>query len=309
MIEAINHMTDPVEIALKWGDEGREVALATVIATWGSSPLPVGSQLVSDETGAFEGSVSGGCIEGAVITEAMDVIRDGQSKRLFFGVSNEQAWEVGLACGGSIEVFVQRFSPVLLGPITEGHTYRRTLIEAIVIEGPESQVGITGIFDVDGPVAGDWSGDLLAGTAAIINETVEDRTPKRVKNEVGGESVELFLDVFLPSETLIMIGGVHISIALSEMAKLLGYRTIVIDPRTAYPVENSVVSVSVTAGNCTLADGLATALMVMGHPKGLKLVERLEGVECLIVVQKPDGSLIDHASSGFPPDIFHKKSP
>ena len=81
----------------------------------------------------------------------------------------------------------------------------------------------------------------------------------------------------------------------------------VIDPRTGYPVANGVVSVSVTADNCTLADGLATAVMVMGHQKGLALVERIDGAECLIVVQAADGSLIDHASKGFPPDIYHKK--
>ncbi len=81
----------------------------------------------------------------------------------------------------------------------------------------------------------------------------------------------------------------------------------VIDPRTGYPVDNGVVSVSVTADNCTLADGVATAVMVMGHRQGLALVERLEGVECLIVVQAPDGALTDYASKGFPPDIFHKK--
>lgn len=81
----------------------------------------------------------------------------------------------------------------------------------------------------------------------------------------------------------------------------------VIDPRTAYPVANGVVSVTVTAESCTLADGLATAVMVMGHRQGLALVQRLEGVECLIVVQAPDGSFTDHVSSGFPPDIFYKK--
>jgi hypothetical protein len=104
----MNRKEDYIERALKWVDEGRNVALATVIATWGSSPLPVGSQLLVDDKGAFEGSVSGGCIEAAVITEALDVIQEGPGKRLFFGVSNEQAWEVGLACGGEIEIYVER---------------------------------------------------------------------------------------------------------------------------------------------------------------------------------------------------------
>lgn len=93
--------------ALAWRDEGRGVALATVVTTWGSAPRPVGSHLAIDETGAFLGSVSGGCVEGAVIEEALEVIRDGKPRLLSFGVSNEQAWEVGLACGGQIDIYVE----------------------------------------------------------------------------------------------------------------------------------------------------------------------------------------------------------
>jgi len=93
--------------AASWKDEGKSVALATVVTTWGSSPRPVGSQLAVDDSGAFVGSVSGGCIEGAVVQEALDVIRDGQPRMLDFGVTNEQAWEVGLACGGKVQVYVE----------------------------------------------------------------------------------------------------------------------------------------------------------------------------------------------------------
>ncbi len=99
---------DILKTAAQWGDGGKDVALATVVSTWGSSPRPVGSQLVIDEDGNFTGSVSGGCIEGAVITEALEVIRSGEPRLLKFGVTSEQAWEVGLACGGEIEVFVER---------------------------------------------------------------------------------------------------------------------------------------------------------------------------------------------------------
>lgn len=90
-----------------WVDEGRKVALATVIETWGSAPQPVGSQLVIDGEGNFEGSVSGGCVEGAVVTEALDAIATGKPKVLAFGVADETAWEVGLACGGKIRVYVE----------------------------------------------------------------------------------------------------------------------------------------------------------------------------------------------------------
>ena len=96
--------------AAAWAAAGKGVALATVVSTWGSSPRAVGSQLVVDDSGAFEGSVSGGCIEGAVVTEARRTIRDGEPRLLDFGVSDEEAWEVGLACGGSIEVFVEKLA-------------------------------------------------------------------------------------------------------------------------------------------------------------------------------------------------------
>jgi xanthine/CO dehydrogenase XdhC/CoxF family maturation factor len=99
---------DPLAIALEWRSSGRQVAVATVIRTWGSSPLPVGSQLVADDAGNFAGSVSGGCIEGAVIEEARKVIGAGQPRLLKFGVTDERAWEVGLACGGEIEIFVEK---------------------------------------------------------------------------------------------------------------------------------------------------------------------------------------------------------
>ncbi len=94
--------------ALAWMRQGRRVALATVIETWGSAPQPVGSQLLIDENGRFEGSVSGGCVEGAVITEALDVIATGKARTLAFGVADEMAWKVGLACGGKIRVHVER---------------------------------------------------------------------------------------------------------------------------------------------------------------------------------------------------------
>jgi len=104
-------MSDTAEIleqAARWREAGRGVALATVVSTWGSSPRPLGSKLAVDSEGAFVGSVSGGCVEGAVVSEALDTIRDGKPRLLDFGVTNEQAWEVGLACGGKIEIFVER---------------------------------------------------------------------------------------------------------------------------------------------------------------------------------------------------------
>jgi xanthine dehydrogenase accessory factor len=97
-----------LETAEHWLESGNAVALATVTKTWGSAPRPAGSQLAVRKDGVFVGSVSGGCVEGAVIAEAIDAIADGKPRKLSFGVSNEQAWEVGLACGGQIEIYVER---------------------------------------------------------------------------------------------------------------------------------------------------------------------------------------------------------
>jgi len=98
---------DILEQAAAWRLSGRGVALATVVATWGSSPRPVGSQLAVDDKGRMIGSVSGGCIEGAVVREAQDVIAGAKSRLLDFGVTNEQAWEVGLACGGKLQIWLE----------------------------------------------------------------------------------------------------------------------------------------------------------------------------------------------------------
>ncbi len=98
---------DIPELASKWLEEGREIALATVVSTWGSSPRPCGSQLLVDDKGEFSGSVSGGCVETAVIGEAQEVMKTRKAKLLEFSVTNEMAWEVGLACGGTVKVYVE----------------------------------------------------------------------------------------------------------------------------------------------------------------------------------------------------------
>ena len=96
-----------LEQAAEWRAAGKGVAIATVVSTWGSSPRAIGSQLAVDDGGAMVGSVSGGCIEGAVVLEAIEAIKDGKPRLLDFGVSDEQAWEVGLACGGKVQVYVE----------------------------------------------------------------------------------------------------------------------------------------------------------------------------------------------------------
>jgi xanthine/CO dehydrogenase XdhC/CoxF family maturation factor len=99
---------DALRTAAAWRDAGREVAMATVIATWGSSPRPVGSRLVVDDRGNMWGSVSGGCVEGAVVQAAREVIAGGAPRTVDYGISDETAWDVGLTCGGRLQVFIER---------------------------------------------------------------------------------------------------------------------------------------------------------------------------------------------------------
>ena len=103
----MTELNDPLGVAETWCKAGRPVALATVVETWGSAPRPAGSHLVIDGEGNFEGSVSGGCVEGAVVGEAIEVLETGEPRMLEFGVADETAWEVGLSCGGTIRVYVE----------------------------------------------------------------------------------------------------------------------------------------------------------------------------------------------------------
>lgn len=105
--QLIDQHRDPLAIAEGWMKEGRDVAIATVVETWGSAPRPVGSHLVIDADGNFHGSVSGGCVEGTVVSEAVDVIASRNPRMLEFGVADETAWQVGLSCGGRIKVYVE----------------------------------------------------------------------------------------------------------------------------------------------------------------------------------------------------------
>src|SRR2546430_17337662 len=107
-METLARDEDILRAAEEWRKAGREVALATVIETWGSAPRPVGSNLVIDGEGNFLGSVSGGCVEGAVVTEALDVIGSGKPRALEFGVADETAWKGGLSCGGTIRVYLAK---------------------------------------------------------------------------------------------------------------------------------------------------------------------------------------------------------
>jgi xanthine dehydrogenase accessory factor len=206
-------LNDPLMLAEAWALDGRGVALATVIETWGSAPRPVGSHLVIDAEGNFEGSVSGGCVEGAVVADAVDVIASGETQILSFGVADETAWRVGLSCGGQIRVLVQKVGAGLsLAALQRLNAARASRYEARTRT------------------------DLASGETRLVGEEGEA--------EPLGES---FVNIYRPAPRLVIIGAVHIAQALVPMAEIAGFKTRVIDPRTAFATPERFPGVDLVA--------------------------------------------------------------
>jgi len=209
---------------------GRPLGRAVVTSVWGSAPRPEGSSMLADAEGTMAGSVSGGCVEGATATEIGAAIGRGTPKLVTFGVSDERAWEVGLACGGTIKVFVEpRVRPEVLaaarGPGGE--------VVATVVEGPGT--GRSARIHEDGRTEGDLGGGLSteavrdAALAALAREAAAT-----VVLDAGAGPASVFLEVFPRAPRLVIFGGVHIAVALVPLARALGYRTIVADGRPAF---------------------------------------------------------------------------
>ena len=183
----------------RWTKDGEEIALATVVETWGSSPRPLGSKMVVTRSGKMAGSVSNGCIEGAVFEEAQKVLKSGRPKLAAFGVADDVAFEVGLACGGHIEVFVQ--------PLTALH---RELI---------------GMLERNEPA-----------TLRTHLETGEAELTKGVPSggELARREGDVFVEPFRRPAHIVIIGAIHIAIPLHRLAKLMGYRVTVVDARAKF---------------------------------------------------------------------------
>jgi xanthine dehydrogenase accessory factor len=210
------HHDNIPQIALDWHQTGRGAALATVIETWGSAPRQAGSQLAISGAGDMMGSVSGGCVEGAVVTQAQEALADGLPRILTFGVSDDTAFAVGLACGGTIRVLVE--------PVGDGCGTRMPasmladLVAARAARNPRAYV-----IRPDG-----WQRDLLGPgqDAAVDARLASDRS--------GMEDDGRFIAVHNPGLRLIVVGAVHIAQPLLTMARACGYAPTLIDPRGAF---------------------------------------------------------------------------
>jgi xanthine dehydrogenase accessory factor len=217
----IENDDDPLLAAGAWISGHDRVAIATVTRTWGSAPRPAGSQMTVREDGAFVGSVSGGCIEGAVIAEAQGALQDGRPRNLKFGVTNEEAWAVGLACGGTIEVNV---TPVMkpadretLSALNAARAQQRAVVLATDLKSGQSR---------------------LLYPDADAKDALTDAAKKaaRLDESMPTEAADgtWFLTVFNPPLDLAIIGAVHIAQPLARMAAVADYAVRIIDPRTAF---------------------------------------------------------------------------
>jgi len=209
----------------------KDVAIATVIKTWGSSPRGVGAQMAVNIDGDMAGSVSGGCVEGAVVDACLEVLRTGQPQYLHFGVADETAWEVGLSCGGKIDVFVHLLNKHIFYACRTAWNKERNLVIATAIQGPETLTSREVVLLDEGEMIGSVGFEFNDQILALIADVFATGKAQLVTTKDG---MTLFLNSFKPAPTLIIVGGVHIAVTLVSLAKILGYRTVVIDPRAAF---------------------------------------------------------------------------
>ena len=201
-----------LEIALDWHRSGKGAVLATVQETWGSAPRQAGSQLVVSRDGEMMGSVSGGCVEGAVVIEAVAALADGKSRLLTYGVSDENAFSVGLACGGTIKVLVEpvgaAFPVAILSELVAARAARRPVALQSLGQGGDHSL-------------------IPAGQDAAVDARLRS-------DKAGTEADGRFIVPHNPPLRLIVVGAVHIAQPLVVMARVAGYDVTLIDPRAAF---------------------------------------------------------------------------
>ena len=260
-------MRDVLAQIQRWHEECRALAVATVVRVGGSSPRPVGSRLVVSGEGEFAGSVSGGCVENAVIEEALAALRDGRPRLLHYGISDELGWKVGLACGGTLDVWVQVVDPDVWRRVAElvGRDLPAVLL---TILGEDERAGEQAVVVPDG-AAPDFA------VAEAVEEARGLLADKRVAAEpavhtfAGGR--EVLIEPLLPAPQLVIVGGVHVARPLSALAQVMGFRVVIVDPRRAFadrkrfPAADRVLVQWPGAALQQLAVDPRTAIVVLTH--------------------------------------------
>ena len=261
-----------------WASKGQRIALATVVKTWGSSPRAVGSKMVVNERGEMAGSVSGGCVEGAVVREALALFQEDRPKLLHYGVTDGTAWDVGLACGGEIDILLQRFpapqetwGAVLISEIEQALSQRQCLSLAMLFEGPQACLGLRQILRSSGERHSTLPDVLQLKLDPHMRAAMDASNPGMVRFEFEGQPLKAFIDVYVPDTTLVIIGAVHIAVILAALAKRIGYRVVIIDPRSAFatrarfPEADEILRVWPVEGLEKVSINQTTAIAILSH--------------------------------------------
>jgi len=224
-------MRDILADLIRWQKDGQTVAVATVVRTWGSSPRRAGAKMALAANGRISGSVSGGCVENAVYEAGIESLKTNRPQLMHFGVTDETAWDVGLACGGSIDVFVKPLDDRFFQLLHTAWTNENPSVHIVVIRGAADILGCEELFGKDGAVMGSIGNKWDEKVLELANETMASGISHRA---FLNEETEIFIEYISPPPALIVVGGVHIATALMSLAKTLGYRTILIDPRKVW---------------------------------------------------------------------------
>lgn len=222
----------------QWQQASQPTAIALVVKTSGSSPRPLGAKMAINAGGEMVGSVSGGCVEGAVIQEALEVIATNQPRLVEYGIADELAQSVGLACGGVIEVLIAPLNPALLTVWQQAADERRSLVVGWHLTG--EAIGQVALWSSDG-----WHETMalppldasLSPIAASVLEAQRARTITLDAEPAVAPSGAYFMDIVVPPPRIIIIGAVHIAIHLVTLARAMGYYTLVLDARSAFATQ------------------------------------------------------------------------
>jgi len=221
-------MKDLLPLIESWQAQGEQVAVATVIRVAGSAPRPVGARMIVSSTGRMAGSVSGGCVETTVYGEMMDLLGGGPPRVLQFGITDDMIWDVGLACGGTIDVLVQNLEPELVAAVKVAVERGVAIGLTTVVKGPAG-VGETTLVGTGGWILGPDEPRIVATMRQRLAERQETGAVQAVDDQT-----EVFYEPFLPPPTLYIMGGVHVAIPLTRFAKEIGFRVVVVDPRAKF---------------------------------------------------------------------------
>lgn len=208
---------DVLSAAHAWLEQDGAVALATVVATWGSAPVPVGGQMAIGPGGRFQGSVSGGCVENDVIMEAEEVLRSGPPRTLEFGVSDETAWRAGLPCGGRIKILVEKYLGATDAELIRAAIGARTTRRGLVTRTRLSD-GRREVFQARKDAPPDIQARFASGESALVESP----------------DGEVFVHAIVPPARVVIVGATHIAQVLAQLVQITGYELVVIDPRDAY---------------------------------------------------------------------------